>query len=83
MNIEIVMYSEISVKGTVRVISSDPPCKDGNVRFTTVPLKPLSDPKMWKILSFFQTWKVFISPLLLISKKCEGHFNRNPQNKNK
>ena len=24
-------------KGTVSVISSDPPCKDGNARFTTVP----------------------------------------------
>ena len=24
-------------KGTVSVISSDPPCKEGNVRFTTVP----------------------------------------------
>ena len=31
------------VKGTVSVIASDPPCKDGNVRFTTVPWKALSD----------------------------------------
>ena len=30
-------------KGTVSVISSDPPWKDGNARFTTVPLKPKSD----------------------------------------
>ena len=30
-------------KGTVRVILSDSPCKDGNVGFTTVPLKPLTD----------------------------------------
>ena len=29
------------LKGTVRVISSDPPLKYGNARFTTVPLKPL------------------------------------------
>ena len=28
-------------KGTVSVISSDPPCEDGNARFTTAPLKPL------------------------------------------
>ena len=27
-------------KGTVSVISSDPPCKDNNARFTTVFLKP-------------------------------------------
>ena len=32
-----------NIKGTVGVISSEPPCKDGNVRFTTVPLKALSD----------------------------------------
>ena len=31
------------LKGTVSVISSDPPCKDGNARFTTIPLKALSD----------------------------------------
>ena len=29
-------------KGTVRVISSDPSCKDGNARFTTVPFKAFS-----------------------------------------
>ena len=28
---------------TVNVISSDPPCKDGNARFTTVFLLALSD----------------------------------------
>ena len=28
------------LKGTVSVISSDPPCKDCNGRFTTVPVKP-------------------------------------------
>ena len=30
-------------KGTVSVISSDPLCKYDNARFTTVPLKALSD----------------------------------------
>ena len=30
-------------KGTVNVISSDPLCKDNNVRLATVPLKPYSD----------------------------------------
>ena len=34
------------IKGTVSVISNDPPCIDGNVRFTFVPLKPLTDHKM-------------------------------------
>ena len=33
----------IFYKRTVSVNSSNPPSKDGNARFTTVPLKPLSD----------------------------------------
>ena len=32
-----------NMKGTVRVISSNPPMKNDNARFTTVPLKSLSD----------------------------------------
>ena len=31
------------LKCTVSVISSDPPCKDDNARFTKVPLKDLSN----------------------------------------
>ena len=31
------------VKGIVSVISRDSLCKDGNARFTTIPLKALSD----------------------------------------
>ena len=31
------------IKGTVSLISSGPPCKDGIARFTTVTLKALSD----------------------------------------
>ena len=33
----------IKLKGTVSAILSDPPCKDGNAGFTTLPLKALSD----------------------------------------
>ena len=40
-------------KGTVSVISSDPPWKDGNARFTTVPLKPKSDQKCGRYRCFF------------------------------
>ena len=32
-----------AVERTVNIISSDPPCKDGNARFTTVPLKGISN----------------------------------------
>ena len=30
------------IKGTVSVSLSDPPCKDGNIRFTTVLFQPLT-----------------------------------------
>ena len=45
------------LKGTVRVISSDPSSKDVNARFTTIPLKALSD-KIWifSILVFLQLY---------------------------
>ena len=33
--------TNLVIKGTVRVISSDPPCKYGVSRFTTVPFKAL------------------------------------------
>ena len=36
-----VFYNESSK--TVSLISSDPPCKNGNTEFTTVPLKALAD----------------------------------------
>ena len=32
-----------SIEGSVSEVSSDPPCKDGNAPFTTIPLKALSD----------------------------------------
>ena len=35
----------INTTGTVSLISSEPQCKDGNVRFTTVPWKPFSGQK--------------------------------------
>jgi len=38
------VYDE--VKGIVNVISSDPPSQDANARFTTIPLKALSD-QVW------------------------------------
>ena len=38
-----IFNENIFIKGTVSVMSSDPPSKDSNARFTSVPLKPLSD----------------------------------------
>ena len=52
-------------EGTVSTISSDPPCKEGFIQFTTVPLKALSDEVKIKYLCFlfgklisisFQLW---------------------------
>ena len=42
-NNEVLIKVYIRLKGTVNVISSDPPCKEGNARFTMFPLKALSD----------------------------------------
>ena len=41
-----------TLKRTVSVISSDPPYKDGNARFTTSLLKPLSDELCGKYCRF-------------------------------
>ena len=74
----------LRIKGTVSVISSDPPFKDVNVRLTTIPWKPLSDQKCGRHYRFSDS-KVFnsenFSPLLLISKKCVGDFGREQQMK--
>ena len=54
------IYTFYSFKGTLIVVLSDPPCKDGNARFTTVPLKPLSDQRCGSIVVFLDL-KVFKS----------------------
>ena len=62
----------IFLNGTVRVISCDSPCKDGNA----LEVKIWS--KMWKILSFFLLEKYFfliIYQMLLITKKCSSQCN--------
>ena len=42
----IFIQSIVLYKGIVRVILSDPSCKDDNARFTTVPFKALSDQEL-------------------------------------
>ena len=42
-SIKVINKGTIMLKVIVRVILSDPPCRDGNARFTAIPLKPLSD----------------------------------------
>ena len=37
------LVKDLMFKGTLSVILNDPTFKDGNARFTTVPLKALSD----------------------------------------
>ena len=34
-------HLKVILEGFISVYSCDPPCKDGNARFTAVPLKPL------------------------------------------
>ena len=52
----------------------DPPFKDGNVRFTMIPLK--SDQKSWRYCCISESKNIFFlwaSPLLLINKNCASH----------
>ena len=46
-------------KVTVSVILSYPTCKDGNARFTMVPLNPLSDKKCECGMWFFYSKSVY------------------------
>ena len=55
-----------NLNGTESLISTDYLCKDGNVRFSTILLKPCWL-TMWKISSFFCLEKCFYSGV--ISKK--------------
>ena len=47
----------LNVEGTVSVVSSDPPYKDGNAWFTSEPLKALSDQE-WNLYPCFRFLKV-------------------------
>jgi len=72
-----------ALKGIESVISSDPPCKDDNALFINGTLETLIWFKVWKILSFFWLEKCFflwVSPLLVLSKKGATHFRRETAN---
>ena len=58
----------------VDVISSDHPCKDGSVWFTTYP--NLIWLKMWKkpTFSYLKSFFLWVSLLLHINKKCARNF---------
>ena len=59
-------YHIFHFKGTVSVVSSDPPCKDGNARFTTVPLTPKSD---LNVVFLIRKVCISVSSLQLLRKK--------------
>ena len=64
-------HSFLQIKGTVSVISSNHPCKDGNVRFTTVPLK--SSDQVWnRYPRFFSNW--LFSHLWVLNKSYNCAF---------
>ena len=66
-------YSSVSslsmLKGTVRIISSDPVCKEGNSRFST--LKPFI--VNWVEISF--CWKISKPAWISLKRECAGTFN--------
>ena len=63
----------MELKGTVRLISSNPPCNDCNCRFTTVPLKAISlinyeldiDVYYFENIIFFNNGVLYTSAILL------------------
>ena len=59
----------LNIEETVSVISSDPPCKDGNARFTTVLLKALSD-QVWIRYACFCVIKLFYFHLRFLCISC-------------
>ena len=75
---------KIYSKETLSVISSDPPCKDGITRFTTVPLKALSD-QVWIrytcflpncSFSFAGSLRKWLAHFLLVRSPWETHRNQ-------
>ena len=74
-------YLNLNIKGTVRVILSDPPCKDGNPRFTTVPWN-LNLIKNVEDIVVFLTLKVFLFLSFSIASYIQG-MRRETVNKNR
>ena len=71
-------------KRTVSVISSDPPCKNGNLLFTTIPLEPVSDNKCGRYRRFPDSKSDYFCELLLASiLNKRKPFHREPANENK
>ena len=61
----VTILNNTQLKGTVRLISSDPPCKDGNAWYTTVPLKPF-------LINNVEDLKVFISDDFYMFSCCRN-----------
>ena len=58
-------YSE-PLKGIVSVMSRNSPCTDGYDRFTTVPLRALSD-EVWIRYPYLRLWKTDNFQLIVVS----------------
>ena len=58
-----------TIKGTVSVILSDLPCKNGNARFTTVPLKPNLIKNVEDIIVFLTRYVYFCDFLHLLKTR--------------
>ena len=75
--IKCVKYWQENTERTVNEISSDPPSEDGYVRFTMVPLKPLSD--QWGGKYFSKSIKLIISMRFSCSRKAQVTLLKNSQ----
>ena len=60
------------LKGLLVVFSSDPPCKDGNVRFTTVPYSTLTVHKDTNLLvHILEYYSNYLYSRVYASVQCE------------
>lgn len=74
------------MKGTVSVVSREPPCKNGNTRSRRIALKPLSDQYVEYFVAFLDRKMFnFINSYMFswCTYKCESQFCREQQLKNK
>ena len=81
-----IQFTLLLLKETASVISRDHLCKDGNVPFTTIPMKSWYDQKCGGHPCSSDSKSVLflcVSPLLLINMKWASHLSWEIANENK
>ena len=68
------MFKKKKLKGTVNVISRNPPLKELHAHFITVPLNPLSDQTMFLFFKFYHFYLWFLYILTLTTQGLDLGF---------